>query len=463
LNRDETGDASPPPPPPTMRARVSICAGLAAPIALANLATIATSIIDTLMVGRLGPRPLAALGACGAVQLVVALVFTSLFTGVQVLTARRDGQRDREALGLILGTALRLALLLATLAALTGILLPRLILPLWVHDAEVASEAARYLQWRWGLGVPLLTLLFVGKGFAFGLGITRPDAAISALAALANVGLNAVLIHGLGPAPRLGVEGAGLASALSVGLATAAYGALLLRPGFARRHGLRLRWRGDADTVRRLARLSLPRAVQALAFGLSSVPFFALVSLRLGPEALGTSLVLWRIFGVNVLLGISIGTAAATLVGRSLGEGRRAEARAWTAAALRLAWLAIGATALTTLLAHRPLLGAFALEPAAITAARGALTLLMLVQLLDATGIVLSRALTGAGEVGFVARTEVLVAAGATVPGTLLGLALLRERDPLLGAWLGWGLYVLAWWLAMLLRWRSGRWGRRAF
>ena len=79
-------------------------------------------------------------------------------------------------------------------------------------------------------------------------------------------------------------------------------------------------------------------------------------------------------------------------------------------------------------------------------------------QVVDAVGIVLARALNGAGAVMYVMWAEFVVAWAVCIPATYLGVHLLNDSDPLLGAWWGWAVYCTAWAAAMLWRWRGGTW-----
>ena len=92
-----------------------------------------------------------------------------------------------------------------------------------------------------------------------------------------------------------------------------------------------------------------------------------------------------------------------------------------------------------------------------VALAVGPFLLMLAFQVVDAVGIILSRALNGAGEVMYVMYAEFAVAWLICIPATFLGVYLLSD-DPLLGAWWGWGAYCAAWAVAMAWRWRRGSW-----
>ena len=88
---------------PGLRAELSATLALAAPLAAGNLAQMAMSVTTTVMVGRLGGMPLAAVGLGGM------LYFTG---GIRPLAAHALGAGDRGGAGRIAGAGLALAMML---------------------------------------------------------------------------------------------------------------------------------------------------------------------------------------------------------------------------------------------------------------------------------------------------------------------------------------------------------------
>lgn len=452
--------------PPDARARRREIARLAAPIVLGQISHVLVGFADTIMVGDTGQAPLAGLGAAAPVFLVAFLVFSSLFQGTQAVCARRLGQEKLPETGAVLSSALTLALLVGLPASLLGIFLPEFVMPVFAPDAETAALSADYLQYRWGGGMWLIVIAFAFRGFYWGVGLTRIDLYVSLLFNVTNVALNWVLIYGNLGAPAMGVAGAGLASALANLMSVIAFVTLTMRPVMrSTYHALRARSR--KDLVRQVLKLSIPRSMQALAFSQAAV-FFMIVGDHAGQAGVAASAVIWRFIGFTVLMSIGIGTATATLVGRELGRNRPDVAAAFGWTAVRSGVATVAGVALLFAVFREPILHAFfdrdpsadevdALSTAELTAITSAPFLLMLAfQVVDAAGIILARALTGAGEVLYVMWAEFGVAWIICIPATVVGVHVVD--DPLLGAWWGWGAYCAAWAAAMAWRWRSGKW-----
>jgi putative MATE family efflux protein len=311
-------------------------------------------------------------------------------------------------------------------------------------------------------------LAFAFRGFYWGLGLTRTDLLVSLIFNLANVVLNWVFIYGNLGAQEMGAAGAGLASALANLLSVVTFLALTLRRktrdrcgGFPQRPRLTI--------AKGVLYLSLPRSAQAIAFT-QTILFFKIVGDSAGQAGLAASAVIWRFIGFTVLVSLGMGTAPATLVGREMGAGRPDSAERYGWAAMRLGMLTVLCLAALFALFREPILLLFfqrdpdvgsvdALSPEQLVAITVAPFLLMLAfQVVDAMGIILARALNGAGAVMYVMWAEFVVAWLVCIPATYLGVALLADKNPLLGAWTGWASYCTAWAAAMLWRWRSGAW-----
>ena len=96
-----------------IRAEVRATLALAAPLAAANLAQMAMGVTNTLMVGRLGAMPLAAVGLGGMFYFTVGVMLQGILFAVAPLAAHALGAGDRAAAGRIAGAGWVLSVMLA--------------------------------------------------------------------------------------------------------------------------------------------------------------------------------------------------------------------------------------------------------------------------------------------------------------------------------------------------------------
>src|SRR5690242_7314273 len=96
------------------------CLKLAAPIVVAQISFVSMGTVDTILAGRLGAKPLAAVAVGSNIWFLVFVLFTGVFMAVSPIVAQRVGaHRPAEETGAFVRGALELA----TIFGLGGTLL----------------------------------------------------------------------------------------------------------------------------------------------------------------------------------------------------------------------------------------------------------------------------------------------------------------------------------------------------
>ena len=185
-------------------------ASLALPALGALVAEPLFVLIDSAMVGHLGPISLAGLSLASTVLTTVVGLFVFLAYATTATTARLFGAGQRRA-GLRAGVD---GLWLAGVLGLGAALLlgggATWLVDLLGADGAVADAAVAYLRASCP-GLPGMLVVFAATGTLRGLLDTRTPFVVAAAGAVLNVGLNATFLYGLG----MGIAGSGLGTALS--------------------------------------------------------------------------------------------------------------------------------------------------------------------------------------------------------------------------------------------------------
>lgn len=367
---------------------------LALPIFAAMASQTVFNLVDTAMVGRLGPQAIAGVGIGSFLAWLSATIVLGMSAGVQASVSRRLGEgRDRVA-ALPLNAAFVMVLVLGLPAiAFLHFLIP-LIMPTLADSEAVAAEGTPYTLAR------ISGMIFLGTNFAFRAywnATERPRYYLISLVTMhvANIFLNWVLIFGNLGAPALGTLGAGLATFISLAIATAMHFWFAHR--LARQHGFLAGW-PQRDTFVRLGKLALPSSLQEALFAGGFLAFMTIIA-RLGEVNLAAAHILIQINLAWILPAIACGLAAATLVGQTLGRGDVDEARRWGWRAVKLAMGVIVIMTIPALIAPAALLGALTTNPELIEAATWPLWISALSMAGEAAGITLIQAHTGAGAI----------------------------------------------------------------
>lgn len=355
-------------------------------------------LVDMLMVGRLGPQPVAGVGVATQILFAVNTVIFAVGTGTVAVVARCVGAGDVHQAGRVLGQSI-----LAAVALVAAVVVPAYRFAPWIVarfgvDAEVAAIGFDYLRLVL-LALPAdAILLIIGFGLR-GAGDTRTPLLVGLVVAVVNVAANYVLIFGALGFPALGAIGAawGTAIAYTTG-AGLAYAAL-------RRGGLLLAlprrwWHPEMAVMRRVLAVGYPAAIEHLLIQVGFVVYFAFAAVH-GTSAVAAYVIGVRILGLSFLPGIGFSVAAGALVGQNLGARQAAQARrsGWGTTGLSVLLMSVGGVLI--FVAARPIAALFVTDAEVVDRAVVLIRVLAAVQPLMALDFTLGGALRGAGDTRF--------------------------------------------------------------
>lgn len=306
---------------------------------LQNLSRMLMFWVDTAFAGRLDASAQAAMGIAGPITYTVVAVLAALSVGTIAVVARAWGAGDPAKQETEAAASASLAALLGLPLTLLGVVaLPALASLFPVVDAPGAVDGARvFLRWE-ATAFFFLCLDLSASGILRGAGKTAVPMAASVAANLLNAFLAWVLMFGNLGAPRLGLEGAGIATAAAMafqGLFTFGW---LWTPASPIRLRMSSFARVGRDALRRLVRLTGPAAVEPLILQAGFLAYTKLVSL-LGVTAMAAHRTALTVESLTFMGGYGFVMAASGLVGQSLGEGRPDKAEAALRECARLALL----------------------------------------------------------------------------------------------------------------------------
>jgi MATE family multidrug resistance protein len=434
---------------------------LGGPLIAAQVANIAIQTTDVVMVGWLGPQPLAANALALAAMAPLMFFGQGVMMAVAPMAAQAIGaHRRREARravrqGLWVGLALS-ALVIPLLLRMEDIL--RAI----GQDPALTAGAGRYLSAAAFAYAPMI-LFAALRGFLSAHGESRIVLVATLLGVAVNALGNYALIFGNFGLPALGLLGAGIST---VATHAAIFAAVLLHAVRARRYrryALLARFhRADWPRFLTILRLGAPIGV-LLAAETGLFAGAALLMGWLGAQALAAHAVALQLASITFMIPLGLSHATTVRVGLAHGglDRPRAAAAAWSAMALTLGFMALAAAAF--LLIPGPLVALFLDPTQAEAAAPSALAASFLAiaavfQLVDGAQVSAAAALRGLGDT---ATPMAIALCGYWAIGLPSGWALAFPLG-LEGAGVWWGLAVGLSAAAALLGWRLASLLRRA-
>jgi multidrug resistance protein, MATE family len=431
------------------RAELGRLLRLATPIVISQLGQVGMNTADTIMVGPLGPTPLAAAGLGGALHIFGIIMCTGVILGMAPLVSQAFGGGDERGARRVLVQGLWLAALLAvpvTYGTAVGGTIARLL----GQDPAVAALAGGYMRaLAWGVLPVFLFTAF--RQYLEGIGRPTPTMAVTFLGLGINIVANYILIYGVdGWIEPLGVVGSGWATTIvRWAMLAAIVGYVLANRRVRILHRVSLR--PDPRLLRRVGAVGGPVGVQfGLEVGLFS--FAAIMMGWLGPVELAAHQVTINLASTTFMVALGTSMAGSIRVGHHIGARRTADMRRAVAATYLLVTLFMTACALLFLLAPHALIRLYTPDADIIALGARLLLLAALFQVFDGAQVAGMAVLRGAADTR---APMAIAAAGYWAIGVPLAY-LLAFRTPLgpLGIWAGLsaGLAVVALMLAVRVR-----------
>jgi MATE family multidrug resistance protein len=428
---------------------------LASPVIVGMISHTVLNIVDTAMVGRLGDIALGSVGLGSFFILVTVLIFGALGVGTQAITARRLGERRTEDFRAIIYNAFLLAWAVGLAVSGAGYRLSPWIFSLLSDNRSIVDVGTPYLSIRF-LGIFSIVVIFTLRGYVYGLARVRIDMIVSVVVNILNIVLNYFLIFGHWIFPRLEVTGAAIASVISTVVGMVLFIALIRSEIL----GQLPRLEGGAVLSRRLMgriiKISAPRAVQSFSV-IGFIIFLSIIG-KLGVKELAISNIIFKAFNLAFMVGLGVGAASATLVGRSLGEGRDDLAASYGWHSVGIGSLLMGIIGVSFMFLPREILGLFTTSAETIEKGVMPFRILGVFQVIDGAGIVLSRTLQGAGSTMYVMLSEMVAVWCVLIPASYVAVVVLGGN--IVMAWGGLFSYITFFALAMIWKFREGGWKR---
>ncbi|MBX7152583.1 MATE family efflux transporter [bacterium] len=430
---------------------------LAYPVVLGLASITAIGLTDTAMVGRLGAEALAATGQAAIIFWGVHWVTRSIEVAAQALVSRRYGEQQYAQCGKILDNALAIATTLGVFNTFFLFFGGRTLMSFQSSHAEVIDLAAGYIDI---LSCVLLAsaLLFATRGFFSGIGKTRIFLITALMMLAVNIVGNYAFIFGHFGAPRMGVRGAALASAIAFVIALTFI--ILYTLGISG-HNYRREFNAfrlsnlDRKTIAEIIKLASPNAFRGVMVIGGLAVFYAMVD-RLDVVQVAIVNVVLNIQSVSFMPGYGFGVAAATLIGQNLGANDPDKANRAGYEAMKLGMVFMGTLGVIFLAVPEWVVRLFTDDSVVIAYSVFPLRIVGLVQLVDAAGMIFSSALEGAGNTRWVMGAEIFVNWGIFLPLTY-GLTFMLDFDRF-GPWIAWAAYMVVFGIMCFWKYRKGEW-----
>jgi putative MATE family efflux protein len=298
---------------------------LAGPMTLGFVAVILFNVVDTFWVGRLGATELAAMSFTFPVIFFIMSIAIGIGVGMTAVVARVIGEGDSKQVRRLTTDGLFLANVIVVIVAISGLVTIRPLFGALGASPDIIDLIQAYMV-PWYLGIGFLVIPMVGNAAIRATGDTKTPSLIMIIAGGLNLILDPLLIFGIGPFPRLELQGAAIASVIAYAVTFVAALWILGK----REHMLDLS-RPPARLVmeswRRILYVGAPAAGTQMLVPLGNGILTRLVS-GFGPDAVAAFGVGARIESLSLIGLMALSASIAPFVGQNLGARSFSRVRA---------------------------------------------------------------------------------------------------------------------------------------
>ncbi|MCM1496613.1 MAG: MATE family efflux transporter [Bacteroides sp.] len=443
--------------------QIQLVIKLSIPAILAELTSIIMQYIDAAMVGSMGAEASAAIGLVSSSSWLLGGLCISAATGFSVQVAHLAGAGRREEARDVFRNSLVLGLVFGVLLSLFGSLISP-VLPIWLGGkGEITSAASRYFL-IFSCALPATQFRQLAGSMLQCSGDMKTPSILNIMMCMLDVFFNFLLIFPtrqivLGNA-RITIVGAGLGvagAALGTALSEVVTAGLMLWAACIKSDYLRLT-RGfrkglNADYYKRAARISLPLALEHIILCGAQVALTHITA-PLGTVAIAANTLAVTAESLCYMPGYGVGTAATTLVGQSLGAGKRELAKryAWLSVSLGIGIMSVMGVLMFIFSPY--MFAMLTPDPEVRLLGVQILRIEAFAEPLYAASIVASGALRGAGDTRIPSILNLVSMWGVRITAA----ALLAPRIGLYGVWLAMCGELCVRGVLFLIRLKHGKW-----
>ena len=276
------------------------------------------------MLGRVSQTALSAGSLANQIYFILAIVYFGLASSITILSSQYWGRKDYQTIGSIFGIGLLISAAFSIPVAIVSFLIPETVLLFWTNDPLLIQEGASYLRIV-SFSYLCMTITQPYLSIMKSCERVRLSTRISVIALVINVTGNAILIFGLFGLPAFGIKGAAIATCIARFTELLICGRDYLKQNILS-HDPRSFFQIPKELRYDFNRHCMPAFLNDLlwgfAFNMNSV-----IMGHLGSDMVAASSVVSIVREILTVVGFSIASGSAILLGKEIGEGNLELAR----------------------------------------------------------------------------------------------------------------------------------------
>lgn len=360
------------------------------------------TVVDNMMVGKLGSSELASVAFCTQPKFLLLCTFIALNAGTTALIARFKGMNEQGNAINALRQSIFLSFCLSLIISVIGYIFSRdMVIFMGATNEYTIQNGTYYMQIQM-LGFVFNALSLSITAALRGIGQTKVPMYYNLFANVINIIFNYILIYGNFGFPKLGVAGASIATVMGQTIACIAAFATILRKDHYLYYDIKKAFKIDLKMIKRVLNIGIPSMFEqfALRFGLIMC---TLTVSSLGENALAAHQICLNIMGLSFMNGQAFGIAATSLIGQSLGKNRPDKGYAYTFLSRKYGMYISLLLGVVLYIFAEPVMQMFSDDADIISKGVSVMIFLAIIQPFQSSQLIISGALRGAGDTRTVA------------------------------------------------------------
>jgi len=296
---------------------------IAVPIMIGNLAQTLITFTDTAFLGHLGVVALGASMMTGMYYFVFTTMAMGLAIGIQIIIARRYGERQYGRIGSIFQHGAGFIFLFGLLLFLIMRVFSGSLLDFIIESENIYAGAMEYIRFR-QYGIVFVCFNYLYRALYVGLSNTKVITYSTIIMAAVNIVLDYCLIFGEFGFPEMGIGGAALASLIAEITASLFFTIYTYINLGKREFNLFKRHKFDKELTVSIFRIGTPTMFQKL-FSFSAWFIFFIMIEKMGEEAIGISSIARSVYMILFIPIFGFLSTSNTLTSRIIGSGQSDE------------------------------------------------------------------------------------------------------------------------------------------
>lgn len=293
---------------------------IAIPVALQNLLTTTASMVDTMMISSLGETTVGAVGLAGQFTSLMFSCYFGFCGGGMLFLSQYWGAKDDDGIDRSYGMVFTCMMTVGVIFGILAACFPEFVMKVYTDKPRIQAIGVRYLKII-GFWCPLNVLASCSSLLLRATERVKIPLIASIVSVVTNILFNWLLIYGNLGFPKLGVEGAAIATLISGVVDVLVIFIAAKASSFRYLFHVRRHFRWDLAHTKEFFKKCFPIICNELAIGISTM-LMNIVLGRQAEEAIAALAIFRTVEGLFIGFFGGFTNAASILVGKAIGSGQ---------------------------------------------------------------------------------------------------------------------------------------------